>query len=54
MEMMKVLIVDDNETLTSLLKEVLETEGLCDVKTADNGETGYNAFLKFKPDCHTD
>jgi CheY-like chemotaxis protein len=49
-KMMKVLIVDDNETLTSLLKEVLETEGLYDVKTADNGESGYKAFLNFKPD----
>jgi CheY-like chemotaxis protein len=48
--MMKVLIVDDNETLTCLLKEVLETEGDYYVKTAENGETGYRAFLNFKPD----
>lgn len=48
--MMKVLIVDDNETLTGLLKEVLETEGDYNVKTAENGETGYRVFLNFKPD----
>jgi len=48
--MMKILIVDDNETLTGLLKEVLETEGDYNVKTAENGETGYRAFLNFKPD----
>jgi DNA-binding response OmpR family regulator len=48
--MMKVLIVDDNETLTGLLKEVLETEGDYKVKTAENGEAGYKAFLNFRPD----
>jgi len=48
--MMKVLIVDDNEALTGLLKEVLETEGEYNVKTAENGEAGYKAFLNFKPD----
>ena len=48
--MMKVLIVDDNESLTGLLKEVLETEGDYSVKTAENGEAGYRAFVNFKPD----
>lgn len=47
---MKVLIVDDNEVLTDLLKEMLETEKLYHVKTAENGEDGYIAFLHFKPD----
>jgi CheY-like chemotaxis protein len=48
--MMRVLIVDDNEALTGLLKEMLETEGIYRVKTAENGEDGYVAFLHFKPD----
>jgi CheY-like chemotaxis protein len=48
--MMKVLIVDDNIALTGLLKEVLETEGDYNIKTAENGEAGYKTFLKFKPD----
>jgi CheY-like chemotaxis protein len=46
----KVLIVDDNEVLTSLLKEILEIEGVYHVETADNGEEGYAASLLFKPD----
>jgi len=48
--MMRVLIVDDNEALTSLMKEMLETEGIYRVETAENGEDGYLAFLHFKPD----
>ena len=48
--MIKVLIVDDNEVLTGLMKEILEEEGTYHVKTADNGEEGYLAFLHFKPD----
>jgi len=48
--MMRILIVDDNEALTVLMKEMLETEGVYDVETAENGEDGYLAFLNFKPD----
>jgi len=48
--MMRVLIVDDNEGLTALMKEMLETEGICQVETAENGEDGYLAFFHFKPD----
>lgn len=47
--MTRILIVDDNEALTGLLKEMLETEGIYRVKTAGNGEHGYAAFLRFKP-----
>ena len=47
---MKVLIVDDNEVLTGLLKEMLEIEGVDHVETAENGEEGYAVFLLFKPD----
>jgi CheY-like chemotaxis protein len=48
--LMRVLIVDDNEGLTALMKDMLETEGICHVETAENGEDGYLAFLHFKPD----
>jgi len=47
---MKILIVEDNEILADLLKQTLETEEDYHVKTAGNGEEGYNAFLNFKPD----
>lgn len=47
---LRVLIVDDNEALTTLMKELLETEGRYRVKTAVNGEDGYLAFLHFRPD----
>jgi CheY-like chemotaxis protein len=48
--MMKVLIVDDNEDLTALIKEMIEGVGIYRVKTAANGEEGYEAFLQFTPD----
>ena len=47
---MRVLIVDDNEVLTGLIKEILEIEGDYHVKTAGNGEEGCKAFVNFKPD----
>jgi len=47
---MKVLIVEDNKALIRLLKKILENEGTCHVKTAENGDEGYAAFLSFKPD----
>jgi CheY-like chemotaxis protein len=48
--MIKVLIVDDNEFLTALMKEMLEMEGIYHVKTAENGVEGHLAFLHFNPD----
>ena len=48
--MIKVLIVEDNKALIRLLKEMLEGEGIYYVKTAQNGDEGYGAFLRFKPD----
>jgi len=47
---MRILVVDDNESLTALMKEILETAGIYRVETAENGENGYLAFLQFKPD----
>ncbi|MFH1976823.1 MAG: response regulator [Pseudomonadota bacterium] len=48
--MMKVLIVDDDEDLIGLIQEMIEREGIYRVKTAANGEEGYEVFLHFKPD----
>ncbi|MBT9439667.1 MAG: response regulator [Deltaproteobacteria bacterium] len=48
--MMKVLIVDDDEALASLIKQIIEKMGTYRVKTAVNGEEGYKVFLHFKPD----
>lgn len=47
---MKILIVDDNEVLASLIKEMLDREGYYQVETAVNGEDGYDVFFDFKPD----
>ncbi|MDP1991599.1 MAG: response regulator [Syntrophales bacterium] len=46
---MKVLVVDDNHCLASIIQEVLEDEG-CDVMTAKDGIEGYSAYLLFEPD----
>jgi len=48
--MMKVLIVDDEGALADLIKEMVERVGIYRVKTAANGEEGYEVFLQFKPD----
>lgn len=47
---MKVLIVDDDEALTDLIKEIIEGIGIYRVKTAANGAEGYEAFFHFEPD----
>ncbi|MDL1980263.1 MAG: response regulator [Deltaproteobacteria bacterium] len=47
---MKVLIVDDDEALAALIKEMIGQIGIYRVKTAVNGEEGYEVFLHFKPD----
>ena len=41
----KILVVDDNDSITLLLSLTLKTEG-CDVETATNG---MEAFQKFQP-----
>ncbi|MDO9529370.1 MAG: response regulator [Syntrophales bacterium] len=48
--MIKVLIVDDEEALADFMKEMVERVGIYRVKTAANGEEGYEVFLQFKPD----
>jgi two-component system, OmpR family, response regulator TrcR len=47
--MMKVLVVDDNPLLASLIQETLEDDGL-EVRSAKDGVDGYSAYLLFKPD----
>ncbi len=46
---MRILIVDDNLDLASLLQWMLEDEGH-EVKLAMNGTEGYYAYLLFEPD----
>ncbi len=46
---MKILIVDDNQDLASLIKWMLEDEGF-DVRLAKDGQDGYSAYLLFQPD----
>jgi two-component SAPR family response regulator len=48
--MMKVLIVDDDEALAGLIKEMIKKIGINRVKTAVNAKEGYEVFLQFKPD----
>lgn len=47
--MMRILIVDDNSELASLLQWMLEDEGH-EVRQAKNGAEGYFAYLLFEPD----
>jgi DNA-binding NtrC family response regulator len=46
---MKVLVVDDNQQLASIIREVLEEDGI-EVVSASDGVDGYSAYLAFKPD----
>jgi DNA-binding response OmpR family regulator len=47
-EKMKVLIVDDNRMLASVVQLMLELEGY-EVKSALNGPDGYLTYLQFRP-----
>jgi len=46
---MKILIIDDNVEIASVLQELLEIEGYR-VTMAGDGNDGYSAYLDFKPD----
>ena len=46
---MKVLVVDDNRAMTTILRMMIERKNHR-VITANDGETGYSAYLQFKPD----
>ena len=45
----KVLVVDDFEGVTTLVKEAIEDINYL-VKTARSAEDGYRTYLRFKPD----
>ena len=46
---MKVLVVDDNKIMTTILRMMIEKKNH-QVITADDGEDGYAAYLQFRPD----
>lgn len=46
---MKVLVVDDNNSLAFMIQEMLVNEGH-EVRTAPNGATAYLLYLLFRPD----
>jgi CheY-like chemotaxis protein len=46
---MKILVVDDNRFLASVLQMMLEDEGYA-VKAVGDGRDGYLTYLSFKPD----
>jgi CheY-like chemotaxis protein len=46
---MRVLIVDDNQTVTAAVQLMLELEGY-EVRSAVNGPDGYLTYLQFRPD----
>ena len=48
-EIMKILIIDDNAEVASIIQQFLEIEGY-QVTTARDGNDGYSAYLDFKPD----
>ncbi len=47
--MLKILIVENNPTLTRLLSHFFKEEG-CDIRTADDGLQAMLALEDFKPD----
>ena len=46
---MKVLVVDDNENMANIVRIMMEKNNHL-VKTANDGENGYSAYVQFKPD----
>jgi CheY-like chemotaxis protein len=46
---MKILVVDDNESLATVIRYMLEREGY-EVSSALNGLEGYSAYFQFRPD----
>jgi CheY-like chemotaxis protein len=46
---MKILIVDDNRSVASVVKSMLELESH-EVRLALNGPDGYVAYIQFRPD----
>ena len=48
--MKKILVVDDEKNITSLLSAYLESTGKFEVRTENSGERGYECAKRFKPD----
>lgn len=48
-KIIKILVIDDNLEMASVLQELLELEGYR-VTMAGDGNDGYTAYLYFKPD----
>ena len=46
---MKILIVDDDKVVASMVEAILTRENYR-VQTAEDGEVGYAAYLQFEPD----
>ena len=44
---MKVLVVDDNKDMTAIIQTMIERKNHR-VKTANDGDNGYSAYLQFK------
>ncbi|MCJ7617307.1 MAG: response regulator [Desulfobacterales bacterium] len=51
--MMKVLIVDDDEALAGLIKEMIKKIGINRVKTAVNGEKEYGGLPQIQTRYHS-
>jgi YesN/AraC family two-component response regulator len=49
MKEMKILVVDDNQTVAFTTEAILAHENH-HVKTANNGDDGYSAYLHFEPE----
>jgi two-component system chemotaxis response regulator CheY len=45
-----VLIVEDNQPMLELLKSLLDTFGFDKIYAAKNGEEGFKAYCRYKPD----
>jgi CheY-like chemotaxis protein len=49
-EKVKILIVEDNQPMAELLRSLLETFGFQNIMIARNGEEGFEAYCREKPD----
>jgi DNA-binding response OmpR family regulator len=48
--MKKILVVDDERSITTFLKTYLEDTGRYEVRTENTGEAAYQTALKYRPD----
>lgn len=49
MEKIKVLLVEDEQTLAMIIKDTLDGQGF-DIQTAADGEAGLRLFFDLRPD----